>query len=197
MGLNGFPSCDPPCSSGSDAGVAAGSCTAEPRLCGPPTSAFVSVGWRPEAIVDSLLHPLKQEMRTNINDPAKAEALRRAFGLSSGQSLLAHFLCARRKPGGWDTGVVMPGQLLVFSGCMVFQSNVLGNIKYKCIWFENVVYVRKKKVLSLPNSILVRHNDAAAGVQREELFTSFRLASRQQAFALLCHQWSLAWWGGA
>jgi hypothetical protein len=35
------------------------------------------------------------------------------------QVLLAHFLCGRRKPGGWDSGVVMQGQLLVFSGCMV------------------------------------------------------------------------------
>jgi hypothetical protein len=32
------------------------------------------------------------------------------------QVLLAHFLCGRRKPGGWDSGVVMQGQLLVFSG---------------------------------------------------------------------------------
>jgi hypothetical protein len=30
-----------------------------------------------------------------------------------------------------DSGVVMQGQLLVFSGCMVFQSNVLGHIKFK------------------------------------------------------------------
>jgi len=56
-----------------------------------------------------------------------------------------------------------------------------------------VVLLRKKKVLSLPNSILIRHNDAVAGLQREELLTSFRLSSRQHAFALLSQQWALAW----
>lgn len=35
------------------------------------------------------------------------------------------------QPMSRDSGVVMSGQLLVFSGCIVFQSNVLGVIKVK------------------------------------------------------------------
>ena len=40
-------------------------------------------------------------MRTAVTDRGKAEALRDAFCLPPGQVLLGHFLCARRKPGGW------------------------------------------------------------------------------------------------
>ena len=47
-------------------------------------------------------------------------------------------------------------------------------------------------MLQLPNAILVRHNDAAAGLQRADEFTSFRAASRGQCFALLARQWALA-----
>lgn len=38
-----------------------------------------------------------------------------------------------------DTGVVMQGQLFVFSGCMVFQSNVLGHIKFKTMWAQHAI----------------------------------------------------------
>jgi hypothetical protein len=49
------------------------------------SSSFVPMGFRPGALVDSLLHPLKPEMRTNITDPGKAEALRAAFCLPPAQ----------------------------------------------------------------------------------------------------------------
>jgi len=109
------------------------------RSPGPSSTsaAFINVGFTSAALVDSLLQPLRQEMRTNISDKAQAEALRNAFCLPPGQVMLAQYLCARRKPGGWDSGVVMQGQLLVFSGCLVFQSNILGHVKFKTIWFEN------------------------------------------------------------
>ena len=79
------PTPEPPGSSGSDGGGGAAALRRSRPSSSAASAAFVSVGWRPEAIVDSLLHPLKQEMRTNITDPAKAEALRSAFGLPPGQ----------------------------------------------------------------------------------------------------------------
>jgi hypothetical protein len=71
----------------------------------PPSTtsaAFIRVGFTTSAFVESLLQPLQPERRTNVNDePGRAEALRAAFCLPPGQALLAHFLCGRRKPGGW------------------------------------------------------------------------------------------------
>lgn len=42
-----------------------------------------------------------------MSDPGKADALRAAFCLPPGQALLGHFLCARRKTSGWESGIYM------------------------------------------------------------------------------------------
>lgn len=109
--------------------------TPTPTPTPPTTGAFVSAGFSRAALVDALRYPLKAELRLDVQTacgPQRAEALRAAFALPPGQVLLGHFLCARRK-----AGIYLQGQLFVFGGCLVFQSNVFGAVKFKTIWFEN------------------------------------------------------------